>query len=88
MYLNGTRDSWQLGLLTTLLVLWQATIGLCTNVNHYRETYKDKDVQDAGQNQHIASPKPEAVIDHSQLTGPQPGMATCIERKRKDTNNS
>lgn len=88
MYLNGTRDSWQLGLLTTLLVLWQATIGLGTNVNHYRETYKDKDVQDVGQNQHIASPKPEAVIDHSQPTGPQPGMATHFERKRKDINNS
>ncbi|KAG5663747.1 hypothetical protein KAF25_006332 [Fusarium avenaceum] len=56
-----------------ILLLSQATIGLGTNVNHYRETYKDKDVQDVGQNQHIASPKPEAVIDHSQPTGPQPG---------------
>jgi SEL1 protein len=56
-----------------VLLLWQATPGLSTNVKHYHETYNDQDIQEAGQNQHIASPKSDVVVDQSQPTGPQQG---------------
>jgi SEL1 protein len=56
-----------------VLLLWQATPGLSTNVKHYHETYNDQNVQEAGQNQHIASPKSDVVVDQSQPTGPQQG---------------
>lgn len=54
-------------------MLWQATPGTSTNVKHYHETYNDQDIQEAGQNQHIASPKSDVVVDQSQPTGPQHG---------------
>ncbi|KAF5573804.1 HRD3-like protein [Fusarium pseudocircinatum] len=54
-------------------LLWQVTTGLGTNVKHYDETYKNKNLEGAGQNQHIASPKTDVVVDQSQPAGPQPG---------------
>ncbi|GKU05004.1 hrd3-protein [Fusarium langsethiae] len=56
-----------------VLLLWQATPGLGTNIKHYHETYNGQDIQEAGQNQHIASPKSDVVVDQSQPTGPQQG---------------
>jgi SEL1 protein len=68
-------------LLTSLLVLWQVTTGLGTNVKHYDETYKDKNLEGAGQNQYIASPKTDVVVDQSQPAGPQPGTTTLTTNK-------
>ncbi|KAH6900239.1 hypothetical protein B0T10DRAFT_20691 [Thelonectria olida] len=59
--------------LVWLLLLWQASSGLCTNAKYYQETYKDEPIQRGGQNKHVASPKTDVLADQSHSNGPQPG---------------
>ncbi|KAF4465504.1 HRD3-involved in degradation of Hmg2p [Fusarium albosuccineum] len=56
-----------------VILLWQATLGITTNAKYYHETYQDAPVQRGGQNQHVAAPKTDVVVDQNHHDGPQPG---------------
>ncbi|KAH8734922.1 hypothetical protein BGZ61DRAFT_343694 [Ilyonectria robusta] len=60
--------------LVWVLLLWQASSGLCTNAKYYQETYTETPpFQRGGHNKHVAAPKTDVMVDQGRHNGPQPG---------------
>ncbi|KAF7560906.1 hypothetical protein G7046_g3233 [Stylonectria norvegica] len=72
--------------LVWVLLLWQATSGVCSNAQHYLNNPDDKPAHRGSQNNHVKALGADFVADETPQEGPQPGaelVASAVVELRK-----